>query len=400
MTLRSGVFLALIVALGCSDRGRPPPTEFTFASIPDGSQVIRISPVDIEAAPSWEISLPPAIQVGAEDDKVVFGGIRDVATLSGGRIAVADAVDADVKIMDTAGTLLTRLGRKGAGPGEFNSPGFARECGSDLLWVFDRRLLRLTELDSTGTVVGLERIRFPDQSPPRWKPVCNSQGAFAGTTTPTGYSPDLPVGPLRPSVSVVVRASPTDSFRVVTSIPGADAYKWETQLGPLPAFGRVPNIALSDTSVFVTTGDGFEVAEYSLQGDMLSLTVADVEPYPVTAADLDDVVDYQLGRTEPQYHPTLERTLREMIWPPNHPPIQGLLIDHEGCMWIQHFKPGPTRRWVVLGRDRTKVVGAVELPGAFKLTDIDDDRLLGYTEDRLGDTKLTVFQYVRPAIAC
>lgn len=78
-----------------------------------------------------------------------------VARISGldfddsGRFLIADVSEADVKVFAPNGSLIARLGRKGAGPGEFMSPRFARFVDGNSVVVADAELMRLTWWDVT-----------------------------------------------------------------------------------------------------------------------------------------------------------------------------------------------------------------------------------------------------------
>jgi len=78
------------------------------------------------------------------------GLARDAA---GGRVFVADAQADTVVIFDDAGSRIGTIGRRGEGPGEFNSPTYIAYAGGRLL-VADTLNARIQMFDAAGVYVG------------------------------------------------------------------------------------------------------------------------------------------------------------------------------------------------------------------------------------------------------
>ena len=57
---------------------------------------------------------------GSEKDEVLFGYVRDVAVDSKGIVYAADFQHSSVYAFSSAGALVSEIGRKGEGPGEFD----------------------------------------------------------------------------------------------------------------------------------------------------------------------------------------------------------------------------------------------------------------------------------------
>ncbi len=64
------------------------------------------------------------LTVGVADgpDEYVFGRIVGVVTDSLGRVFAADMQASEVRVFDSVGGFLFTIGRRGAGPGEFDGP--------------------------------------------------------------------------------------------------------------------------------------------------------------------------------------------------------------------------------------------------------------------------------------
>ena len=90
---------------------------------------------------------PPARQVGDTD---TFGSIDEVLPLTGTRLVVLDKINSRLTLHDSTGSVLSELGRRGFGPGEFFDPVALLRLGPDEFWVLDRGSLRLTQVTADG----------------------------------------------------------------------------------------------------------------------------------------------------------------------------------------------------------------------------------------------------------
>ncbi len=126
-------------------------------------QLVGIS-VLVSAAPAWaQQSLDrfwersPEMKVGLldGDDAYVFGEIRDVVALPSGGFAVLDGFSYELRWFDDRGQWVATAGRKGQGPGEFESPNVAEVDETGRVWVIDRRNIRLSAFRPAG-----EKLEF------------------------------------------------------------------------------------------------------------------------------------------------------------------------------------------------------------------------------------------------
>jgi|GEM_PF-3756490 len=90
------------------------------------------------------MSASPIASIGGEDptEDYLFADIGGVAITSKGVIAVVDRKVQNLRLFDSRGQLLQKLGRAGQGPGEFRAPHTIVATARDELWVVDmqRRL--------------------------------------------------------------------------------------------------------------------------------------------------------------------------------------------------------------------------------------------------------------------
>jgi hypothetical protein len=121
-------------------------------------QLVAIS-VLVSAVPAWaQQSIdrfwerPPEMKVGLfdGDEAYVFGEIRDVIALQRGGFVVLDGLFYELRWFDDRGRWVATAGRKGQGPGEFESPNVAEVDETGRVWVIDRRNIRLSAFRAAG----------------------------------------------------------------------------------------------------------------------------------------------------------------------------------------------------------------------------------------------------------
>ena len=104
---------------------------------------------------SFRVAAEPSLVVGA-DEALPLGRVTG-AVFFGEGIAIADVQAYEVLVLDAAGRLLSRHGRKGEGPGDYmNLNSIARHA--DGLVTSDAFHLRITRLDASGGYIGVTKF--------------------------------------------------------------------------------------------------------------------------------------------------------------------------------------------------------------------------------------------------
>lgn len=81
------------------------------------------------------------------------GDIAAAVQLSGGTYVIADNVHDQLHFYSAAGRFIRTVGRRGAGPGEFQTVGWLGECGRDSVFAFDVMQNRISVFALDGTFV-------------------------------------------------------------------------------------------------------------------------------------------------------------------------------------------------------------------------------------------------------
>ncbi len=204
----------------------------------------------------WELVEDLRLDGNAED----FSVVAWVYLGPHGEIVVPEPQDRRLRLYDSTGTLLTMIGKRGEGPGEFQHLGSVY-WAADTLGVLDGELARTTYFLVDGTLVRTEANRF-------WSPNFDvgrpdsTYWAF-GPQAVDDEGARLGVAYLRRREStefVVLRVSRDGAPGVVASPPQRDDERWNVTISgltnPVPfTFRPWPEIAPDGTRFLFATAD-------------------------------------------------------------------------------------------------------------------------------------------------
>ena len=107
---------------------------------------------DARAAIGWEVDSLPNLVIGEEDSPTGYlFRVQGVRGLSDGSVLVVDGGSRSLRFFDSDGHLVSRVGRKGKGPGEFENPVLVPTWATDsLLIIWDKNLRRFQTLSNHG----------------------------------------------------------------------------------------------------------------------------------------------------------------------------------------------------------------------------------------------------------
>ena len=379
--------LLLVAATACAERG-------PGAAVQVDSAGVRIVESTVPAWPrgtEWRVSPEPVFRLGNADDNPAyqFYQIIDVALLAGGELIVVDGGSAEVRRYDAGGRHLWSTGGRGAGPGEFRSPGYLgrREDGAFLIW--DRSLLRLSVIED-GEVTLAERRAAPDGS------VFIADGLFDDGAWLVAYPR---------SVSLAEGASWTDTIRLgrydpvleedapLATVPGMQ-WVWTGQYQlPVP-FGARPLRTIVGDRLAVASGSVPEVSVYDPDGSLVARYRIAREREPVTESDVGQVIEsfVEIG----QGPAAVWRQWRNRMEVPGHKPAFDMLLGNaDGTLWARRFMVDPLSAepslWDVFD-PAGRYLGVVSTPGGMIVTAIRNGLVAGVYRDELGVEYVSVHQ--------
>jgi len=112
--------VVMLLAVSCSTADSRPAS---IARDSAGIRIVESTRAQWPEGQGWRLDPEPALSIGLVegDDVYQFSRIIGVRRFSDGRIAVANQGSDEVRIFDVQGKWLRTIGRRGDGPGEFQS---------------------------------------------------------------------------------------------------------------------------------------------------------------------------------------------------------------------------------------------------------------------------------------
>jgi hypothetical protein len=334
----------------------------------------------------WKVDPMPIVDIGASDSAIRFSQITHVASLRGGRIAVAEARAAHVRIFDSTGRHLATLGRRGQGPGEFGLPYWVGDLAADTVLVVEpSRGFRLSLFTASGT--------FARANGGALKPGIIPVGRFSDTSFLARSEDPSPEteGDLIRTHSTALRigrdGAILDSlgrFLSLTGGAGGAPYAW----GPQGQY------AVSDTTFYFGTGKTFEIGRYDRRGRLLQLIRLARPPRVPTEAEF---TEWKAEKTRNvRGVQALQDRYANALAAPRFPAYFYLKVDAGGNLWVQEYTPklGEGRSWSVFDRDG-RYLGDVEMPVRVRVFEIGDDVVLGVRRDEANAEYVSRYRLIK-----
>jgi hypothetical protein len=348
------------------------------------------------SAPSWVLSDAPRVTIGdaTGDSTALLYQVEGAHRLSDGRIVVANRSSHELRYYDSSGTHLYSRGREGEGPGEFGYIAWTTRCGTDSLYVYDIRTVRLSVFDGDGTFARSTMVVMPNGRGPYSVGTCASDGTFlfAGWHTPS-----LSEGPSRPPRPLALVNSEGTVVRELGEFPGGERYQLGRSGMPRP-LGKELSHAMGEDRFYVGTADSYEIAVHARSGDLEMIIRKDRADLAITDADLDRFITASVSQApDDNARRSWERQYREMEWPATFPAYAGFLIDQDGNLWVRDYlRPGDTRSaWCVFGLDGTQIA-QVEMPANLEVFEVGEDYVLGKWRDDLDVEHVGLYRLLKP----
>ena len=377
-----------------------------FAS--SGCQDTASGGLDLDAVPA--LTLVEQTRIGSVDDPDVgFSRVYSADVDADGRLYVFEGADMQIRVYDTDGGIVRRIGGRGAGPGEFEGPPRWGVVG-DTIWAYDFGTRRMTLFGTDGTLVSA--VRNDGLSIPL--PGClgyvmpwsmRSDGLFTGEFMAIACGRETQSTGVEEGDSIPVPRVVFDASGAIVDTIGWDASP-PPRMVPPPEYDSprfqfttvgsrrlmVPDPP-TELPIWIPRPDGRIVVEmplakdaaagyviitrFGLEGDTVFRREYRYDPVAWTDADLDALAARastgagtfsaspaggSQGAQEPD--PAAQRALRAaMSFPEHRLPLINAEQDADGRLWLGRDEPegSTTRRWVMLDADAMPI-GVLELP--------------------------------------
>jgi hypothetical protein len=288
------------------------------------------------------LTLVPELRIGQLDgpDEYTFANIYQVLPALHGGVYVYDGTLDALRQYDSAGTFVRQVGRKGAGPGEFQEPNGVATLPDGQLVVWDARHQRMNLYDTSGTFVRSWRLATN---------LYSSRALFidtAGTIYTLHMLDEFDAEhPMAPRREGLVRLTADGTIRDTIPAPPlpeparlSAVIRMSGGVGttsrPLP-YAPQPDWLVSPLGYLVSTAADRYAILLHRAGHPLRIE-REVPPVAVEAdekANLTERITAQFRRSTPNWRwegPSI---------PDTKPPIRYITLDAEGRIWVTRSLP-------------------------------------------------------------
>lgn len=349
----------------------------------------------------WELSQQPTLEIGeglgtGGRAMYQFNGIQNALRLPDGRIAIADAGSRQIRIFDRAGLHALTLGGQGEGPGEFRSLSQIGSTSNGSIGAWDGNMRRLTFFDAEGSVSRTTEVSsIGGMEVPAIGWFADGSAVIAPGASPMEIM-TLEPGRQRTS-KPYLRVAPSGAVDTLLVLAGREELVEKAGEGQSVSFQSVLFGLDSYAAVgprFIYSGDSgtFAIEQRTPAGTLKRIIQKSGSPRPVSEEELERARDAARDRQR-QMADQLGTKL-EAKDPPartQHPFFDRLVVGEGGDLWVR--QPGPEngpQEWLVFD-EQGVWLGSVETPAGLRVTEIDDDYVLGVTTDDLGVQRVRMY---------
>jgi hypothetical protein len=351
----------------------------------------------------WRLSEQPLLDIGVLEGEPAYQlfEVVDSRRLSDGRIAIANSGSSEIRFFDADGKYLYSAGRKGGGPGEFESMLSMKLMQGDSLLVFDWRNQRASLLDADGNLTRATQFRF-----------LGAMGGFPMIVAPFEDSSlllgvrsffgtgDIKSGLSRDEVVFVRADAEGELLDTLAVLPGGEMnVRTEgggVMLGDRP-FGRWPSHDVYRDGFYYGSRDRYEIDHYSLDGRLLRSIRRAIPNMKVSAADIENYKRDHIEDAEDENQRQLAvRLLEGVEFPEEFPAYGEIIVDDVRNIWVAVYrKPDDEQpRWTVFDSNG-QLLGVVWMPERFNVHQIGSNFVLGRWQDELDIEHVRLFELIK-----
>ena len=328
----------------------------------------------VERAAAWTIDSQPTLTIGELEGDSAHQLYRagGAARLGDGRIAILNAGTSEVRFFGADGRHLRSVGRKGSGPGEFQSPFPLLHLPHDTIGVWDGSQQRITVFSPDGELVRVAKVD---------RPATNAEivGVFGdGSIVMADFRFDVPQSGFEVAPGVLTRYSPDGVFA-----DSLGSYPWR-EIGMLdPVARRIGSRTFAPRTSTAIHGDRFWVgtaAEPTIEvRDKRGKLIRLVRWNPGDRTVGPDDARVQFEARNPNATPERRRAFEAIPVMDRYPTHSRMIADADGNLWVQSYRrptaTGPVR-WLIFDPDGA-VIARIDLPPRLDIFEIGRDYVLG-----------------------
>jgi len=293
------------------------------------------------------------------------------------------------------------VGRRGSGPGEFESIDRVWLIDGHRLGVWDGRLSRYTVVASDGAVgksVSLE----PTAIKGRYAPIGFLLSGHLLAQSDARELPSLEY--YRQDITLLTFDSEGSVADTLTSIPGVEMWDWVWEKGTTPLeipFGRTTSFSAHGDAIYVGANETYQIDRYDPTGALVRRIRLDRRPQALTSGDIQAYRDAARARDESSEFSKgpagfWSGAAEAAPYPERAPHYDGFQIDDRDRMWVRDYRADDTSSttYTVFELAHGRVLGTAEFPGRFTVTQIGDGGVLGIWRDELDLEHVRVYDLI------
>ncbi len=350
--------------------------------------------IDATAQPV-SIALEEVFRLGEDDGDVFFGHIADIALDAAGRIYVTDPQSPVVQVFSETGKLISTLGGRGEGPGEFATIRNVVVGPDDRVYVWDWDLDRLSVFEQRASgkfeFRDIIRVAAYDERHPIALVGVGTEGIVFLYVTPYGFCDECSNDETRYVNARLVDKDGQAGGDPLVTLPAAERVVvlagGRISVSPKP-FGQKNVVTVSPSGkLYAGRSDAFSIEARFLNGDRDTTYSRQYEPLPVTKRELDTAME---GWSREK-----REALRKSGIPRTRPVFENFVVDEKDRIWVQASaaRGATTAECIIIGADG-KDVAVINLPVGLTLEAIRAGKAVGVLREEDSGPIIVAFRVV------
>jgi hypothetical protein len=345
---------------------------------------------------AWKVDDRPITTIPNElSNGDVLLRVRDVLRRRDGSVVAANGSNQRIYFLTSDGTLITGVGRNGAGPGEFGNV-VSLDAGEDgSILAYDGQRRTLSEFSNMGKIGESHSLEEWGFKLPREKSVQLTPMGYETFVLAVNEPPVMVPGKVfRPPMTLyrITKKAPV----LLGRFPMTEQYHTKSRNTLLMPYGKELLVAQSSTHTFIGDTGSDTILVWGVDGRKLGTIRLQIQPRRFTQSELTQIQDSLVKNAKNKPGGAqAEAAYREVPFPSTAPAFKTLIADREGLLWIKEFTwPKPTSSWLVVDA-ASRVHAKVLLPNGFRPTDIGRDYIAGISTDADGLETINVYKLDR-----
>lgn len=396
MTNRPLLFLLVIITFAAcgSDTGRGSDTIVRDSA---GVRIVMNTIPQWQKGEEWHLSAEPVVDIGGGAEETQLFRVAGALRLSDGRIVVGDGGTHELRIFAADGGHLLTAGRKGKGPGEFETLFWIGRFSDDSVLAYDISNRRVSVYSPEGGYVRSVGLELP--STPRFPEPFGVLIDGRIVAVP-GFDRQFGRGERRDSVPVLIFAKDGGTADTIAVFPGreqfflvGDAMAMRVPIG----FGRNVFAGVGGNRIAVGANDTYEISVFESDGSLV-IQIRDNRPTEqVSTNDVDAWRTGQIDRMPEPMRAQMARLVNEIPVRETYPAFSAIVVDTEGAVWVEDYRrpAAGSARWTVFSPDGA-LVAQVTTPLELEVYEIGPDYVLGLWRDADDVEHVRMYELLRP----